>query len=374
MRVIMSGGGTGGHIYPAIAIADKIKDRRPDAEILFVGTERGLEKALVPQSGHQIRFITASGFNRKKMLKNFKTLSDLGRGLSEAKAIIKEFKPDVVIGTGGYVCGPVAKAAHSLGVRVFIHEQNAFPGLTNRLLEKHAEKIFLGFEEAGAHFKKKDKLVFSGNPVREDFFKTDKESARAKLGVGNDSFIVLSFGGSQGAAKLNEVMAEVAAVLSGIENVTLFFATGRFYYDSVVYRLQEDGTDLGKNIYVLPYLDEMEQYLAACDVVVSRAGALTVSEITVCGKPAILVPSPNVTGNHQHFNAKALADRGGAVLMEEKDLTAGELIKTLTGMKNDCGQLAKMAAASRGAARSGAADVICENIGLLSVQRLEEQE
>lgn len=364
MKVIMTGGGTGGHIYPAIAIADEIKEKHPDAEILFIGTERGLEKTLVPQSGYPIRFITVTGFNRKKLLKNFRVLLNLNKGMKEAKAILKEFKPDIVIGTGGYVCGPVVKVASRMGIRTFIHEQNVSPGLTNKILEKYAEKIFIGFEEAKANFKRQEKVIFSGNPVRKNFFHANQSACRSKLGIDENDFVVISFGGSQGAVKINDVMVEAASALSGMEQLSIFFVTGNGHYDQVLNRLTEKQVRLDGNVHVLPYLDDMDQYLAACDLVISRAGALTVSEIIVCGKPSILIPSPNVTGNHQFFNAKALVDRGGAIMIEEKDLDTETLIKTILKMKNDRDALTKMGLASKGAMKSSAVEIIYDHLGL----------
>ncbi len=206
MKVIMTGGGTGGHIYPAIAIADKIKKEQPDAEILFVGTRKGLEKDLVPQNGYPIEFITVSGFYRKKLLKNVKTMRDLAKGNKEAKEILNRFRPDVVIGTGGYVCGPMVRAAAKRGIPTYIHEQNALPGITNRMLEKYVKKVFLAFADGASYFKQQDKLMVTGNPVRKNFFRADRETSRNALGIPEDSFVLMSFGGSQGAGKINDVM------------------------------------------------------------------------------------------------------------------------------------------------------------------------
>jgi len=362
MRVIITGGGTGGHIYPAIAIADEIRAKYNEAEILFIGTEKGLEKTLVPQSGYDIRFITVTGFNRKNLLKNIKVLKDLNRGMKEAKEIIKEFKPDIVIGTGGYVCGPVVKTASGLGIRTFIHEQNASPGLTNKLLEKHAEKVFIGFEDARVHFKKQDKIIFSGNPVRKEFFETDRSESRAKLSLKDDDFVIISFGGSQGAVRINEVMTETVETLSQIDDISVFFVTGTGYYDKTINKLKDKNVALNTNVHILPYVDNMAEYLAACDLVISRAGALTVAEIVVCGKPSILIPSPNVTGNHQFFNAKAIADRGGAMIIEEKDLSTESLIKTILKMKNDNRASIEMAAESKKTIKNRAAEIIYNDI------------
>jgi len=364
MRVIMTGGGTGGHIYPAIAIADKIKEKHPDAEILFVGTARGLEKKLVPQSGYPIKFITVTGFNRKNLLKNIQVLNNLRKGFKEAKAILKEFRPDVVIGTGGYVCGPVVKMAHSFKIRTFIHEQNAFPGLTNKILERYVEKVFVAFPEARLNFKKPDKLIVSGNPVRKEFFDADKKACREKFGISDDDFVILSFGGSQGAAKINEVMKGALEKLSQDKKNVIFFVTGNSYYDKILSEVKEQNIEVNDKIRVLPYIDDMAKCLVACDLVICRAGALAVSEIMVCGKPAILIPSPNVASNHQFFNAKALVDKGGAVMIEEKHFNADTLVETILALKGDESKLEEMAIASKSAMGKDAAEIIYNELGL----------
>lgn len=368
MKIILTGGGTGGHIYPALAIADKIKDEHPDSEILFVGTEKGLEKILAPQRGYPIRFISVRGFNRKQLLKNVSVIAELMEGIKEARSIIKEFKPDIVIGTGGYVCGPVVKAAADLGIRTYIHEQNVTPGLTNRLLERRAEKVFVGFEEAKRNFKQHDKIVVSGNPVRKDFYCIDKKTARLGLDIAEESFVALSLGGSRGAAKINAVMTEVAAALSGVANTELFFVTGNIHYDETLNAVKEKGVVPEGNIHVLPYLEDMHRYLSACDIVISRAGAITISEIMVCGKPAILIPSPNVTGNHQYFNAKALADKGGAIIIEEKELNSEKLIDEILKIKGVKKYSDKMATLSRNSITDSAVEIIYENLGLTTAE------
>ena len=358
MRVIMTGGGTGGHIYPALAIADKIKEVHRDADILFVGTERGLESTLVPENGYPIEFINVRGFDRKHLLKNVKVVAELLKGSIQAKNIIKRFKPDLVIGTGGYVCGPVVRAAAKLGVRCFIHEQNAFPGVTNKMLEPMVEKVFLGFPEAGKHFKHPEKHVTTGNPVRKAFFQVDKSKARLALGVPMDSFMVLSFGGSRGAEKINEIMTSVAESLQGVEGTELFFATGSVHYDSIIKKMGERGFKPGGNIHIMKYIDRMQDYLGAADLVISRSGALTVSEITVCGKACFLIPSPYVTGNHQYFNAKSVADKGGAVILQEKDITPDGVLDLIAKMKKNPELLATMEEGSRRAAPENACEII----------------
>lgn len=358
MRVIMTGGGTGGHIYPAIAIADRIKERILDSEILFVGTEKGLEKELVPKNGYDIRFITVSGLNRKKPLKNFKVLKEYNQGKKQAKRIIEEFKPDVVIGTGGYVCGPVVKMAAKMGIKTYIHEQNATPGVTNKMLENFVDGVFLGFAEAAKHFRKPAKHVVSGNPVRDTFFKARKNTSREKLGVDEDKFVILSFGGSQGAGKINKAMLDVVEKYNGNENVKVYFATGKRYYEPILSEFKEKNIKLEDNIEIMEYIDHMELYISAADIVISRSGALAVSEIAVCGTPSILIPSPNVTGNHQMFNAKAIADKGGAVILEEANLSGDSLIKEIKGLEKDKDLLADMSVKAKGCAPLDASDII----------------
>lgn len=362
MRVIMTGGGTGGHIYPAVAIADKIKRKHPDAEILFVGTEKGMEKDLVPKSGYDIRFITVSGIHRKQIWKNVKTVMDLMKGDREARTILKEFQPDVVIGTGGYVCGPVVRAAHKMGIPTYIHEQNAFPGVTNKMLEKHVDKVFVSFEEAKQYFKHPEKLIVTGNPIRKSFLVGSAFNYREKLGIRDREFVVLCFGGSRGAGKINSTMKSVVAAVNGMEDVRLFFITGKIYFDRIKQELEEEGVKLCGNITLLPYADNMHEYLFSSDLVISRSGALTVSEITACGKACILIPSPNVTGNHQYFNAKVVADKGGAILIEEKDLTDEKLLSAILRLKNSKETLNAMAKASASAGKLDAVDIIYDNL------------
>ena len=364
MKVIMTGGGTGGHIYPAIAIADKIRRKHPEAEFLFIGTERGMEKVLVPKNGYDIRFITVSGFNRKKLWKNVKTAMDLLKGNRQANKIIKEFKPDLVIGTGGYVCGPVVRAAYKKGIKTCIHEQNAFPGVTNKLLEKYVDKVFISFPESKEYFKDQSKLVVTGNPIRKSFLLCGMNHCREKMGIRPSEFVILCFGGSLGAGKINSTMVRVIETVNEMTDTRLFFITGRNYYVKVIESLKEKEINLNDNINILEYADNMHEYLSAADLVISRAGALTISEITACGKASILIPSPNVTGNHQYFNARVIADKGGAIIMEEKDLSDEKLLGTILRLKNNKEALNGMSAASAGVGRIDAVDVIYDHLGI----------
>lgn len=364
MKVIMTGGGTGGHIYPAIAIADKIKRKHPDAEILFVGTNRGMERELVPKNGYEIRFITVSGFHRKQLWKNLKTAADLVKGNLQAGRIVKEFRPDLVIGTGGYVCGPVVRAAHKKGIRTYIHEQNAYPGVTNKLLEKFVDKVFISFPESKSYFKDQSKLVVTGNPIRKSFLLCGMNDSREKMSVKPNEFVILCFGGSLGAGRINSTMIHVIEAVSGMEDTRLYFITGKNHYDKVMDTLKEKDIKLNGNINIMEYADNMHEYLSAADLVISRAGALTISEITACGKAAILIPSPNVTGNHQYFNAKVVADKGGAIIMEEKDLTDEKLLGTILRLKNNKEALNSMSRASAGVGRFDAVDTIYDHLDI----------
>ncbi len=362
MKVIMTGGGTGGHIYPAIAIADKIKEMQSDAQILFVGTSRGLETELVPKNGYPLEFVTVSGFNRRNPLKNIQTAKDLLKGMKEADKIIEDFKPDVVVGTGGYVCGPVVRSAKKHGIPCFIHEQNAFPGMTNKILQNYVDKVFISFDAAAEYFKKKDKLLLTGNPVRKQFFEADYNECRRKLGIEDDRFVLLCFGGSRGAERINEAMLRVLENYSGSNEIEIYFVTGRVHFDEIMEKTSCIVGGLGSNIHVLPYIDNMDVYLAACDLVISRAGALTVSEITVCGKPSIMIPSPYVTGNHQYFNAKAVADVGGAILTEEKYLTNEVLLGDIETMLRNPEKRKKMGLDATKAAPGNATEIIYNEI------------
>jgi len=362
MKVIMTCGGTGGHIYPAIAIADEIRRRIPETEVLFVGAETGLEKKLVPENGYEIELIPAGGFNRRNMVKNVKLIKTLKSGNAKAKKILKDFRPDVVIGTGGYASAPIMKAAQNMKIKTYVHEQNAFPGMTNKLLEKKVEKLFLGFEDASKYFKYPEKHVVTGNPVRREFFDIDRRKAREDLGFKPSDFVLMAFGGSQGAGRINKAMLDVIETFNGVKDFKICMATGSYYYDAIKNELAEKGVAIEENIIIMEYIYEMAKYLKSADLVICRSGALSVAEVTVCGIPAIFIPSPNVTGNHQFFNAKAVADKGGAVVVEEKDLDDDELINTVLDLKNNPERMKEMAEYSRKCGPDDAVGIICDSV------------
>ncbi|MCQ2546247.1 MAG: undecaprenyldiphospho-muramoylpentapeptide beta-N-acetylglucosaminyltransferase [Clostridia bacterium] len=362
MKVIMTGGGTGGHIYPAIAIADEIKKRNPDADILFVGAERGLEKKLVPQRGYQIKLIPVAGFNRKNLLKNIAVIRKLMKGNAQAKKIIEDFGPDFVVGTGGYASAPMVKTAQKMKIPTYIHEQNAYPGVTNKLLEKGVRKVFLGFAKAAEYFKKPEKLVVAGNPVRDEFMNPDREKARAKLGFDRDEFVLLAFGGSQGAGRINKAMINVIRHYNGQKGIRICLGAGSYYYAAIMESFRDEGFEPADNISIMEYIEDMASYLAAADLVVSRSGALTVAETTVSGTPALFIPSPMVTGNHQYYNALAVAEAGGAIIIEEKDLEDEKLIAQIEELKASPERLGEMAEKSRMCGPVSATGIICDGI------------
>lgn len=362
MRVIVTGGGTGGHIYPAVAIADKIKEKEPDSEILYIGNDIGLEKDIVPGTGYPMELVSAKWLDRRNIFKLFDTGFSTMRGIHQSLRIMKKFKPDVVIGTGGFVCVPVMYAGHKYGAKCYLHEQNAYPGVANRTLEKFADKIFLGFPEAGNYFHQPEKHVNVGNPVRQRFYDVDRAEARKKLDIPEDDFVVFSFGGSQGAEKLNEACFDLMEAVNGHKGITFVFGTGSQYYDEILKRAAEKNIDIADNIRIKSYINDMESYLGAADLIISRAGALSVAETTVCGRAAILIPSPNVTGNHQFFNAKSVADRGGAILVEEKDFTSERLLSEVMHLRNNPDVLNKMSCASKACAPLSATEMIYAEI------------
>ena len=340
MKIMMTGGGTGGHIYPAIAIADELKSRSEDVEILFVGAEIGMEKDLVPECGYEIELINADGFGRN-LRANMVAARRVLKGRREAKELLREFQPDAVIGTGGYASAPVVSCAERMGIPAYIHEQNAIPGKTNRFLARNARKVFLGFSRAGEFFKGPEKHVLTGNPVRKEFDPDRREEARASMGIDDDCFVLLAFGGSQGAGRLNREMVHV------IENhrddkVNIFLGTGGYYYDAVLSELEDKGIEPGENLHIMKYIHDMADLLAASDLVISRSGALTVAEVTACGVPAIFVPFPQATENHQYYNALSVASAGGALIIEEKDLDRERMNREVDRLRKDPAKLADM--------------------------------
>lgn len=360
MRVVLAGGGTAGHINPAISIADTIKKYEKDSEILFIGTNEGMESSLVPKSGYDIEFIDVSGFKRSISPKNIASLSKALFATSKCMKILKKFKPDVVIGTGGYVSGPVLFAATLKNIPTLIHEQNVFAGLTSKILSKRVDTVCISFEKTRERFPDAKKVVLTGNPIRKNLFDLTYSEARKKLNC-DQKPLVVAFGGSLGARRVNEVMTDFIKDMKD-ERYNVIFATGEREYESVTKSLSGFKRP---TVSVKNYIYNMDETMQAADLLVCRAGAITVSEINALAKPSVLIPSPNVTDNHQYYNAKALFDAGAALLIEEKDLSSKDFIKTVTNLLDDREKLNKMSENSRKIGIKNATDLIYNEIKII---------
>lgn len=315
-KFIISGGGTGGHIYPAVAIANELKSRFPDADILFVGAEDKMEMQKVPQAGYPIKGLWIAGIQRKFTLQNMMFPFKLASSLSKSFGILKSFKPDVVIGTGGFASGAVVKVASTIGIPTVIQEQNSYPGITNKLLGKKADKICVAYENLERFFPKVN-MVLTGNPVRQDLLgvESKKNEAIAHFNLDASKKTLLVLGGSLGARRINQLIAkELDFFLS--QNIQIIWQCGKLYFEEYKHFSEKE------NVQVLSFIDRMDLVYAAADVVISRAGASSVSELCIVGKPVIFIPSPNVAEDHQTKNAKAIVDKNGAILLKESDLEA----------------------------------------------------
>jgi len=324
MRAIVAAAGTAGHINPGIAIANKIKQEQKDSEIIFIGTTRGLENDLVPRSGYELKTIDAYGLSKKISLDNLKKMYKTFRGYGEAKKIIKEFKPDIVIGTGGYICGATISAAHNLHIPTLLHESNAFPGRAVKMLAKNTDTILISFKDAEERIKKANNIVYTGTPVKiskKDYEINEKMDIIKKAGLNGTKPIVLVFGGSQGAQKINEA---IVGILKNKLNkdYQIMWATGPKQYDIIKQMLQHENININNidNTRIVPYIYNMEQIMNVSNLIVARSGAMTITEISNLGKPSILIPLPNVSGNHQLYNAKVLEDVGAAKIILNDEL------------------------------------------------------
>lgn len=359
MKIILSGGGTGGHIYPALTIADQIKKLEPAAEIIFVGTQQGLEKDIIPRYGYPLKFIEVAGFKRSLSADTLRSAGKLFKGLYDAYKIVSSEKPDLVIGTGGYVCGPIVFMAALRGVPTCIQEQNAMPGVTNKILSRYVKKVFLGYKEAGKYFGDSVKLEFTGNPIRTEILAQSKAEAVAELGLDPAKKTVLVSGGSRGARSINNAMLNVELALSGRHDVQVIHATGEVNYDKYMADAAKKGR-LGENIIVRPYLHNMPVALAAADVAVFRAGAIGLAELMAKGVPSILAPYPYATANHQEFNARAVEAAGAAQVILDKELTGDKLLEAIENLLVHENELQKMQEAAKKLGRPQAAEIIAK--------------
>jgi UDP-N-acetylglucosamine--N-acetylmuramyl-(pentapeptide) pyrophosphoryl-undecaprenol N-acetylglucosamine transferase len=354
-NILLAGGGTGGHLYPALAIADEIRKRRPDAKFLFVGTKDKIEARVVPERGFALATIWISGFHRSVRIQNLLVPLKIPISLAQSFFLIRQFRPDVVVGTGGYVCGPVLFVASLMGIPTVIHESNSYPGVTTRLLAGRATKVFIAFAATNRWLKRSENVELVGTPTRDVLEGVSQRQARAFFALDEEKQTVLIFGGSLGASSVNRA---VEGMVEGLvrQGVQLVWQTGEHDFAGIAERLGER-----KIGWVGKYIDRMEMAYAAADLVVSRSGATTIAELTRVGKPAVLVPYPYSAADHQTINAKTIADAGAAVIVADREVDAllGETILALLG---DRSKLKTMAAAATSLARPGAGAAIAETI------------
>jgi len=365
MNIIFTCGGTGGHINPAIAVANAMRERHPDCNILFIGAKGHMEEQLVPKAGYELKCLAVSGMKRgkslKAMAKNVKTVFATAKAVRQCKKIIKEFQPDVILGTGGYACFPALMAGSQMGIPTCVHESNALPGLTTRMLADKVDRVMVAFAESASRYKHPERVETVGMPIRREFVFSDKQLARKELGLGDEPLVVSAFG-SLGAKAMNEAVAKMFL----LEKEAGFpfqhiHATGKFGWEWMPELIQSYGVDTSDcpSISVREYIYNMPTLMAAADVFISRAGASSCNEIGACGVPCILIPSPNVTDNHQEKNARVLSENGGAVLMLEKECTAEKLFETVTELLSDKKRRENMAAALRSRVILDSTDRIC---------------
>jgi len=368
MNVIFTCGGTAGHINPAIAVANMLRQRHPGCNILFIGATGKMEERLVPQAGYDLKCLPASGLSRGKNLaalkQNVYAVKCVLNAVSACKKIFREFKPDVVIGTGGYASFPALYAAQSMGIPTCVHESNAVPGVTTKLAANKASRVLVGFEESAKYYKHPEKVEVVGMPIRQEFIYTTKEQAKKELGVAGRDVVVSAFG-SLGAKVMNETMAAIFPMeKSDGFPYHHIHATGSFGWEWMPEKVKGNGIDLENtpSIDMREYIYNMPTVMAAADVIISRAGASTCNEIGACGTPCILVPSPNVTNNHQEKNARVLADLGAAVLMLEKDCTPEKMYQQIKELLADKARRDQMREALHSLVRLDSAERICDII------------
>ena len=350
MKVVIAAAGTAGHINPGLAIANKIKQEEPKSEITFIGTTRGLENDLVPRAGFNLKTIDAYGLSKKLTIENIKKMYKTLKGYGEAKKILKDLKPDIVIGTGGYICGATILAAHNLKIPTMLHESNSFPGKAVKMLAKKTDEILISFEDAKERIPNAKKIVHTGTPVKikkQEYTNSQIEKIKKELGLNNEKPLVLIFGGSQGAQKINEaIMGIIKNKLN--KEYQIIWATGPKQYDIIKEKLEDANININyiENTKIVPYIYNMEEIMNVSDLIVSRSGAMTITEIANLAKPSILVPLPNVSGDHQMYNAKVLANKNAAIIIKNDELNTVDLntkIKEIVLDKNKKEQMGKNA-------------------------------
>ncbi|MBP2026669.1 UDP-N-acetylglucosamine--N-acetylmuramyl-(pentapeptide) pyrophosphoryl-undecaprenol N-acetylglucosamine transferase [Acetoanaerobium pronyense] len=344
MKLIVAGGGTGGHIYPALSIADKFMEKEKNLEVLYIGTPNSLESKIVPAYGYRFKTIDVKGFPRKLNIESMKRTIKLLKSLSDVRKIIKEEKPDMVIGTGGYVSGPVVMIASLMGIKTAIHEQNVFPGVTNKLLSKKTDYILTGFEESIKRFKYPEKSFFVGNPIRQNYFNDSREKAKESLNIPLNKKLILSVGGSGGSTGLNKAIKEM--ILNDKQkDYFLIHVTGRYHYKTFIESLGKE--ELNENFQILPYIDKIGTYMSASDLIICSAGAITLAEVSFLGRASIVIPKANTAENHQEYNAKSVENSGAGFFIKEKDLSYEILKAKINEIIFDEGLKVKMEKSSK---------------------------
>ena len=376
MKVVIAAAGTGGHINPGIAIANKIKEKQPNSEFIFIGTNRGLENDLVPRAGYDLRVIDAHGLERKLTVQNLKNLYATYKSIKEAKGILQEFGPDVVVGTGGYICVPVVLAAKKLGIPVVLHESNAFPGIAVKLFKKKADAILVGFENAKERLKDAKNVIVTGNPIKIkklNLTEQEKTKIKGELGVSGNKPVVLVFGGSQGARSINRSFIEII-VNKKNKDYQIIWAAGPEQYEKIKEKLDEVNVDIEniKDVKIVPYIYNMEEVMNACDLVVCRSGAMTITEISVTGKPAIFIPFPFATENHQEYNARVLEGVGAAKIILDKELNSEILSRTITSIIENEDTMREMSKNAEKVAIPNVEDRIYEEIRKVVMKKVTE--
>lgn len=366
MKILLSGGGTGGHIYPALALMRRLKELQPEAEFLYIGTEKGLESTIVPKAGVPFKSVEIQGLRRSLSLENFKTLYLMVTSVAKSKKIIKAFNPDVVIGTGGYVCAPVLYAASRLGIPTIIHEQNSVAGVTNKFLARFVDKICICFEDAAADFSNyANKVIYTGNPRAQEVVQNQEIATLTTYGLQDDVPTVLVFGGSRGAEKINQSIVE--AVPKFVKsNHQVLLVTGELHYEKIKKQVKSVAGD-ATNVKVLPYVDQMPALFRKVDLIACRSGATTLTEITALGLPSILIPSPYVTNNHQLKNAQSLSKNDAAVIVEEHQLNGDVLFNEIEQLLDDAEKRDQMAERAKQLGVPDASDRIWQVIQSIQV-------
>ncbi|MBQ9272128.1 MAG: UDP-N-acetylglucosamine--N-acetylmuramyl-(pentapeptide) pyrophosphoryl-undecaprenol N-acetylglucosamine transferase, partial [Mogibacterium sp.] len=333
----------------------------PSGEVRYIASGEPLERQIIPAHGYELHEVESTWLDRSNPVRFGATVRKTLRGVRQAKKIMKRFRPDAVISTGSFVSVPVVLAALDLKVPVYLHEQNGFPGVSNRMTAARARRVFLGFESAREHFRNKDNIVYSGNPVRSDFSGRDQKADRKALGIPEDDLVIMVFGGSLGSETTNQIGEAVAREFAGKDGYTVIWGTGKDYYDDIHKRLEAEGF-APANVRISAYINDMPAQLSACDLTISRSGALSTAEVTMAGRAAVFVPSPNVTADHQYYNAKAVADAGGAVIVREGEGTVDKVMEEIRKIDSDRELLAQMKKASLSVAPVQATDIIYDTV------------